>query len=209
MDAGAVVEVQAVAVGPDWPGYYALTLDRRPRPMLRAACELLGGGASRTAIDLGCGSGVDALALLAGGWSVVAIDKDPVGLGLLQGRVPADSSRQVRIIRASFAEVDLPHAHLIHAGYSLPFCAPGEFPGVWTGIRQALAPGGIFAGQLLGERDSWAGMRTSTSFQTADQVRRLLNGLEILRLDETERDGEAVSGQKHWHVYNILARQPG
>jgi hypothetical protein len=104
--------------------------------------------------------------------------------------------------------VALPRAHLIHAGYSLPFCAPGDFPGVWAGIRRALAQGGIFAGQLLGERDSWAGMRASTSFQTAAEVSDLLSGLEILRLDEAERDGQAISGPKHWHVYNILARQP-
>jgi hypothetical protein len=55
--------------------------------------------------------------------------------------------------RASFADVTLPPAHLIHAGYSLPFCAPGDFRGVWAGIRRALAPAGIFAGQLFGLRD--------------------------------------------------------
>jgi hypothetical protein len=97
---------QAAAGGPDWARYYAATVGHEPRPLLRAACELLGAGAGRTAIDLG-----------------------------------------------------------------------------------------------------WA-TRPYMSFHRPGQARELLEGLEVLRLEETERDGMAVSGHKHWHVYDILARQP-
>jgi hypothetical protein len=58
-----------------------------------------------------------------------------------------------------------------------------------------------------GPRDSWAGT-ARMSFHNPDQVAELLEGLYVLQLDETERDGDAVSGPKHWHVYDILARQP-
>jgi hypothetical protein len=78
---------------------------------------------------------------------------------------------------------------------------------VWRQIRRALVPGGIFAGQLFGTRDSWAGDPGMT-FQDRSEVTRLLDGLEILELHEAERDGEAHSGPKHWHTYDILARQP-
>jgi SAM-dependent methyltransferase len=179
--------------GPDWAGYHRATLHREPRPLLRAACDILGPGEARTAIDLGCGSGDDTLALLTGGWSVVAIDSQSTGLDLLRGRVPAGSARRLSIVRASFADVTLPPAHLIHAGYSLPFCAPGDFRGVWAGIRRALAPAGIFAGQLFGLRDSWA-TNAGMSFHSLEQVKSLLDNLEVLRLDETERDGMAYSG---------------
>jgi len=40
------------------------------------------------------------------------------------------------------------------------------------------------------------------------QVDALLDGLDILRLEETERDGHAFSGPKHWHTFDILARKP-
>ena len=200
---------QGVAVVPGWLGYHQATLDRQPRPLLRAACGLLGAGVGRTAVDLGCGAGVDVLALLAGGWRVVAVDRDPDGLDLLRGRVPAGGAGRVRIVRASFAGVTLPAAHLIHAGYSVPFCAPEDFPGVWAGIRGALLPGGIFAGQLFGIRDSWAGAGSRMSFHGRGQVDGLLEGLEVVRLDEAEWDGAAMSGPKHWHVYDILVRQPG
>ena len=208
LEAGAAVADQRVAVVSRWLGYHQATLDRRPRPLLRMACDLLGAGAGRTAVDLGCGAGADVLALLAQGWSVVAIDRDPAGLDLLRGRVAAHGTDRARIVRASFAEATLPSAHLVHAGYSVPFCPPEEFPGVWAGIRRALVPGGIFAGQLLGPRDSWAGAGSRMSFHGRDQVGGLLEGMEVLRLDEAEWDGTAISGAKHWHVYDILARQP-
>lgn len=191
--------------GTDWAAYYAWTSGREPRPMLLAACEQLGAGAGRTAIDLGCGSGTDALALLARGWSVVAIDKEPAGLDLLKAQVPAKSAGQIRIVRASFAEANLPQAHLIHAGYSLPFCDPGQFPALWTRIRGALIPDGIFVGQLFGIHDSWAA-NPGMIFHDLNQVKDLLDGMEILQLHETERDGEASTGPKHWHVFDFLAR---
>ena len=36
----------------------------------------------------------------------------------------------------------------------------------------------------------------------------LLDGLNILCLEKTERDGHAFSGPKHWHTFDILARKP-
>ena len=108
---------------------------------------------------------------------------------------------------ASFAEADLPCAHLIHAGFSLPFCPPQEFPALWARIRRALAPGGVFAGQLFGTRDTWADDPDMT-FHARHQAETLLDGLDILRLEETERDGHAFSGPKHWHTFDILARKP-
>ena len=105
---------------------------------------------------------------------------------------------------ASFTEADLPRAHLIHAGFSLPFCPPQEFPALWARIRQAVAPGGVFAGQLFGTRDTWADDPDMT-FCTRHQAEVLLDGLDIFRLEETERDGHAFSGPKHWHTFDILA----
>jgi hypothetical protein len=46
------------------------------------------------------------------------------------------------------------------------------------------------------------------TFHNRAEVISLLNGLEMLELHERERDGEAHSGPKHWHTYDILARDP-
>lgn len=193
--------------GTGWAGYYAWSAGRGPRPLLLAACEELGVGQGRLAIDLGCGEGTDTLELLARGWLVVAVDTEPAGLELLRARIPAPAAGRVRILRASFAEADLPSAHLIHAGFSLPFCSPQEFPTLWARIRRALAPGGVFVGQLFGTHDTWAEDPDMT-FHARDQVEVLLDGLDILRLEESERDGHAFSGPKRWHTFDILARKP-
>ena len=192
----------------DWAGYYAWSSGREPRPLLLTACQEQGDGAGRTAIDLGCGAGTEVLELLACGWTVTAVDAEPAGLAALQARVPASAAERVQIVCGSFSQVDLPRADLIHAGFSLPFCPPSEFPAVWAHIRSALMPGGIFAGQLFGTRDSWADDPGMT-FHTRHDVQALLVGLQILRLSETERDGHAFSGPKHWHTFDILVRNPG
>jgi hypothetical protein len=84
-------------------------------------------GAGRTAVDLGRGAGADALALAGRGWVVTAVDRDPVALSVLREQVRGGGL--VEIVHASFAEAVLPEAHLVHAGYSLPFCAPADSPG--------------------------------------------------------------------------------
>lgn len=109
-------------------------------------------------------------------------------------------------MRAAFSEAVLPRADLAHAGYSLPFSPVGQFAELWAGIRGARLPGRGFAGPLFGIRDSWAGT-ARMSFHDPGQVATLLEGLAVLRLDETEWDGEALSGPKHWHAYDILVRQ--
>ena len=193
--------------GADWAGYYAWSAGREPRPLLLAACRELGAGQARLAIDLGCGEGTDTLELLARGWRVLAVDAEPAGLALLRARIPPGAAGRIRVLRASFAEAELPCAYLIHAGFSLPFCPPREFPALWARIRRTLAPGGVFAGQLFGIRDTWAD-DPDLSFHTRHQAETLLDGLDILGLEETERDGHAFSGPKHWHTFDILARKP-
>jgi SAM-dependent methyltransferase len=195
-------------VGADWAGFYARTSGREPRPLLLTACELMGAGAGRLAVDLGCGSGIEALELLARGWSVVAIDREPAGLELLSARIPAGRAEGIEMVCASYREAELAPAHLIHAGFSLPFCPPEHFPGLWARIRGALLPGGMFAGQLFGANDSWAG-EPGMVFHDLQAVEGLLRGLEIVQLTESERDGESSIGPKHWHVFDILAREPG
>jgi hypothetical protein len=82
---------------------------------------------------------------------------------------------------------------------------PHEFPALWARIREALAPGGVFAGQLFGTRDSRADDPDLT-FHARRQVDVPLDGLKILRLEEAERDGHAFSSPKRWNTFDILAQ---
>ena len=37
---------------------------------------------------------------------------------------------------------------------------------------------------------------------------RLVDGLELLALDEEDQDGDSFLGPKHWHVFDVIARRP-
>lgn len=71
-----------------WGGYHARSRERGPRPLLLRACDFLGAGGGRMAVDLGCGSGTDVIALLQRGWAVTAVDQDEAGLRLLRAGGP-------------------------------------------------------------------------------------------------------------------------
>jgi hypothetical protein len=102
--------------------------------------------------------------------------------------------------------VALPACDLIYAGYSLPFTPPAHFPTLWRQIVAALKPGGRLAGQLFGNRDSWAVDPTMT-FQTRAEALALLAPFEVEVLREREEDGNSFRGPKHWHVFDFIARR--
>lgn len=108
-----------------------------------------------------------------------------------------------------FESMALPPASLVNASFALPFCPPEHFRAAWDEILAAIEPGGRFAGQLFGDRDSWAAL-PDRSHQTREQVQELLGGLKLERFDEEERDGGDCTGAaKHWHVFHIIAQKPG
>ena len=69
-----------------------------------------------------------------------------------------------------------------------------------------MRPGGRFAGQFFGLRDSWANEKEMT-FHSEDQVRALFKNFEIERFHEMDEDGTSASGPKHWHVFTVIARK--
>ena len=192
-----------------WTTYYNARSGRPPRPLLVDAMMRFSADAHnqvRHAIDLGCGEGTDTLALLDQGWQVLAIDQEPEAIARLLAKIAVAQQAQLQTAVAAFADLTLPRADLIYAGYSLPFCQPVHFPALWRQIEQALPPGGRFAGQLFGERDEWAD-DTAMTFFTATQALALFTGFALEHFREIEEDGQAVSGPKHWHLFEIIARK--
>jgi len=64
-----------------------------------------------------------------------------------------------------------------------------------------------FAGELLGERDTWASRDDGTSM-TRTEAEALFDGWTVERFEEEENDGEACSGPKHWHLFHVIALAP-
>jgi SAM-dependent methyltransferase len=187
----------------DWTEYYRATEDRPPRQQLFDVLATF--PQPGMAVDLGCGAGGDTAAMLAAGWSVFATDAQQEAIDRVRGRVPEDAPLTTAVARME--EVELPVADLVWASYSLFFCDPTLFPQVWTRVREAVRPGGRFAGQVLGDRDTWTSERRMPWFRR-DAAEALFDGWSIERFDVEEEDGEAWSAPKHWHVFHIVAQRP-
>jgi tellurite methyltransferase len=188
-----------------WSDYYAANDGREPR---RALLDVLAseGGPGR-AVDLGCGSGIDTLAMLRRGWHVLAIDAEREAIDRLEARVPPELSGLLQTRVSRMEDAELSASDLLHASYSLFFCEPARFPDVWRRIGAALTGGGRFVGELLGDRDTWAPEGDISAFTEAE-ARALFDGWSVERFEEEDEDGEACSGPKRWHVFHVVARMP-
>lgn len=190
----------------DWSAYYDLLRGRSPRQLLAQVTARFAAGGSLHAIDLGFGDGTETLALLSAGWHVYAIDNEPVASQRLWERVPEEHKERLKTAVMAFEDLVLPEADLVHASFSLPFCRPEQFVGMWDKIIRAVAPNGRFAGQFFGVNDSWAHL-TDMTFHTEKQVRALLTDFDIESFHEQDEDGQASAGDKHWHIFTVIARK--
>lgn len=210
----------AFAADRDWPGYFDAVAGKPARETLLEALmamELVGLKPAPDrllrAIDLGCGEGRDTAELLRRGFEVVAIDGHPEALSRLHGREDlrgrGDLRERLTLRLAPLEGVELEPCVLLNVSFTLPFCDPGSFAGLWGRIRASIVPGGFFAGQFFGDRDSWAVLPDRTH-HTRTEVEALLDGLEVVRLREDESDATDAGGNpKHWHVFHVVARKPG
>ena len=196
--------------GLSWRDYYQRTGERPPCETLlfaldRAAETAPGVG---QAVDIGCGTGRDAIELLRRGWSVLAIDAEPDAIAGLRARPDLPPDARLETLVARFEDADWPACDLVNASFALPLCPPEAFGGLWRRIVASLRPGGRFAGQLYGNRDSWVG-RPGMTFFTRAEAEALLAPLEVELFREEEDDGVTPRGSaKHWHIFHIVARKP-
>lgn len=138
---------------------------------------------------------------------MVAIDAEADGIARVLARMSPEELPRLRVEVGGIEEVAVPEVDLVWAGYSLFFLTPQRFPAVWQRIREAVRPGGRFAGQLLGARDTWA-TDDEVNAHSRPEAERLFDGWSIERFEEEENDGEALSGPKHWHLFHVVARAP-
>lgn len=190
----------------DWAECYRRLSGRGPRPLAVAAADLA--SPPGVALDLGCGDGTETALLLARGWNVVAVDLEATAVDmtiLRNGEHP-----RLSVQRSDLMEYEPPPADFILASATLPFVPPDSFEQVWRRLCGALQPKGLLAVHFFGVRDSWAsGLDTveGMTFHDRTTVEELLDGLEVLQMEEREYDGPSGRGPKHWHRFDIIARQ--
>lgn len=155
-----------------------------------------------SALDLGAGALVDSKFLLESKF------KEVIAVDMVQPPILLEDSA-FQFIRATFAEYNFPDSKfdLVNANLSLPFAPPETFSVLWENIKKTLSPGGVFCGQLFGVNDDWHD-NPEMNFHTQEGVQELLRGVEVLKLEEIERDAPlALGGSKHWHIFAIIYRK--
>lgn len=184
--------------------YYKNTNRLKPSPLLIDALNLLT-AKSKVALDLGCGAGRDTKLLLESGFQVTAVDSEP----LVEPYIKSLSSLgDVTYINSTFEDFTYKHYDLINAHYSLPFNPPKSFPLIIDRVSESLNSGGVFVGQIFGINDEWNTKDKKMTFHTKQEVIRLFSSLEVIKFLEKEEDGFLANGsKKHWHVFDIIARQ--
>ena len=113
-------ECRYVAGMPDeatWSDYYEANEGRAPRDQLLDVLATF--AEPGNAVDLGCGAGIDTLAMLDRGWTVVAIDAEPEAIERVRRRAAERPSLETQL--SPMEDVDLPPADLVWASYSLFF----------------------------------------------------------------------------------------
>lgn len=188
----------------DWTKYYEAA-GEEPRETLLFALERF--EHPGRAVDLGCGTGRDAVELLRRGWAVTAIDAQHEAIARLRSRDLGTGSARLTTRVSRFEDATWGEADLVNASWALPFCPPARFAEVWARIEASIAPGGRFSGQLFGDRDGWSSEEDLT-FHRRAEAEALLTAFELELFDEVEEDSQtAVGDPKHWHVYHLVARR--
>jgi tellurite methyltransferase len=198
-----------------WRAYYEVTVDRPAWRTVETAIERFaaedgpdGPTAPRDAVDLGSGAGRDARRLLAAGWRVLAIDREPVAIEVLRSATPKADRPRLETIVADLATVAIPACDLVNASVSLPFLDEAAFWATWGRAMAAIRPGGRLAAMVFGDRDESAGDGSMTC-PSPEAIRASLDGWGIEDWTEREEDSETALGEPHhFHIIELVARRP-
>ncbi len=186
----------------NWAEYYQITKNNPPSPLLIKALGYVKHNGK--AIDIGGGALKDTRYLLEQGFEVTVVDKEELMVRAAKMIV----SDKLHYFVSSFSDFDFPNNEydIASAMFALPFNPPETFSSVFQNIKQSLVKEGILCGQFFGIRDEWS-TNPEMTFHTKEQAKRLLADMEVILLDEQEKDGKIANGTpKHWHVFHFIVR---
>ncbi len=95
----------------------------------------------------------------------------------------------------------------VNAQFVLFFVEKDKIKKLIEDIKKSLKKGGIFAGQFLGPKDSWA-KRSDIFLYQEKEVRDFFSDLEIIYFEEEKKDKKVCVGdEKHWHIFHFIVKK--
>ena len=187
-----------------WRRYYEKALTR-PHSKRTEFAARLNESNLNVAIDCGCGTGSDIHYLEKQSFRVYGFDVNPDSIAICRDRFGLKSL--VDISESSFESFDYPRSGVVIANSSLFFADPNQFEATWGNIKSSIEVGGVFAGDFLGFKDSWAeNYRSPTTPLSESEVKGLFSDFEIVRFFERDENAKTSLGiMKHWHTYSVVA----
>lgn len=162
---------------------------------------------NKNAIDLGCGSGRDTIALLKKGYNVLSIDKDSVESTITKN-IPENEIKRFKFIKGNFEELIFPSTDLFVSNFALSFCSFKNFDILWNKIVDSINIDGFIVGNIFGINDEWNDSKHNMTFLNRIQVLEKLSSFQIIKFFEKEFDGITTLGkQKHWHIFYFIAKK--
>ena len=195
-----------------WGRYYEVTVDRPSWDTVKLAIALFAAddaAASRPrfAVDLGCGAGRDARELLRAGWRVLAVDREPGAIEVLEAATPPELRPSLETRVADLATFQVPAADLVNASLSLPFLAEDLFWPTWERVLASVRVGGRVAAKLFGDHDG-SSADPSMTCPPPQRIRDSLSSFEIEHWLDSEEDTQTALGEPHhFHLVEFVARR--
>ena len=195
-----------------WENYYEKTKTRQPAPLLVEALQIADGltlSEPKTAIDFGCGAGVDIAELLRTGWHVTGYDRNSKAIEQCKAMNSAAPTERLSLVEISFEEIGwLPQTHLFYSNLSLPFCRPEALLLLWEMIKTSVLPNGLLALQLFGHDDQWVREAKVVGFDL-EGVRNIFSGYDLKTASEYRGLRKTVLGpEKFTHTISLIAHRP-
>ncbi|NOH97747.1 class I SAM-dependent methyltransferase [Vibrio sp. 99-70-13A1] len=187
-----------------WRQYYDKALSR-PHSKRTEFAARVNESNLKVAIDCGCGTGSDIQFLEQQGFKVHGFDINPDSVAICKDRF--SSKFLVEISESSFESFNYPKSGVVIANASLFFADPDKFESTWRNIKSSIEIGGVFAGDFMGFKDSWAkNYRSPTTPLSESDVKALFCDFEIVRFFERDEKAKTSLGRvKHWHTYSVVA----
>lgn len=187
-----------------WNRYYQQAVSRTHNKRTEYAVKLNQTNLN-VAVDCGCGTGSDMAYLSSCGYQAYGFDNNSQAIDICHGRFENDDS--VVVENSSFDDFEYPKTGILIANHSLYFADPITWETTWPKMVDSIQPGGVFVGDFMGMKDSWANKHRSVTLPLKFVTLRLMfDGFDVVQLDERDELGKTALGKtKHWHTYSVIA----